>query len=82
MEKEARYEDLVADCKKAGWRTHLFAVEVGARGYASQSLLTLLNKLGIQRRSSKRMITNISDCPEMLVLDMAEENRRGMDKQN
>ena len=62
MEKLARYEDLVADCKKAGWKTHLFAVEVGARGYASQSLLTLLNKLGIQRRSSKRMITNISDC--------------------
>ena len=27
------YETLAADCRKAGWDTHVFAVEVGARGY-------------------------------------------------
>jgi hypothetical protein len=31
-EKTAKYEDLEMECRKNGWKTRFFAVEVGARG--------------------------------------------------
>ena len=62
LEKKGRYDVLVSECRSAGWRVDFFAVEVGARGYAANSLLTCLNKLGIRPRASKRIITNSSNC--------------------
>ena len=44
--KTIKYSDLVALCQKAGWTVSFFAVEVGARGYASVSLRRCLAKLG------------------------------------
>ena len=32
------YNDLLGECRNRGWSAHLFAVEVGARGYTAQSL--------------------------------------------
>ena len=61
-EKEARYEGLAADCRKAGWRTYVFAVEVGARGYAADSLLTCLRRLGVKSRVVKKITTSVSNC--------------------
>ena len=61
MEKEGKYQGLVAECKNAGWRTYLFAVEVGARGYAADSLLTCLKRLGVHARSAKKICSNASD---------------------
>ena len=50
-EKLGRYEILRKDCISTGWKVHLFAIEVGVRGYAACSLRTCLSKLGFTHRS-------------------------------
>ena len=61
QEKEAKYEVLAGDCRKVGWKTFVFAVEVGARGYVSDPFITCLRRLGIQSRSMKRITTAASN---------------------
>ena len=51
-----RYNDLRADCERAGWKCHLFAVEVGARGYTAHSLSSCLRALGLRQRSLRRCL--------------------------
>ena len=36
--KRAKYANLVAECRRNGWKAHCEPVEVGCRGFASQSL--------------------------------------------
>ena len=43
------------------WKVHLFAIEVGVRGYAACSLRTCLSKLGFTHRSLRRIIKKASD---------------------
>jgi len=33
-----KYQELVADCRKNGWRTRCMPVEMGSRGFAGHSL--------------------------------------------
>ena len=56
LAKLARYTDLEADCELAGWKVHLFAVEVGARGYTAQSLPSCLRALGLKNRPLRKCI--------------------------
>ena len=44
------YNGLLGDCRSAGWSAHLFAIEVGARGYTAQSLPACLRSLGLRNR--------------------------------
>ena len=55
-DKFARYTDLEADCELAGWKVHLFAVEVGARGYTAQSLSSCLRALGLKNQPLRKCI--------------------------
>ena len=61
LAKLARYTDLEADCISAGWKVHLFAVEVGARGYAAQSLSSCLKALGLKCRPLNKCVQTASD---------------------
>ena len=45
--KLAKYAELVAACRLAGWKVSFFVVEVGARGFASVSLRSCFFKLGL-----------------------------------
>ena len=56
LAKLARYTDLEADCEAAGWKVHLFAVEVGARGYTAQSLTSCLRVLGLKNRPLRKCL--------------------------
>ena len=60
--KLLRYADLLADCVSAGWRPHLYAVEVGARGYASESLQRCLRILGLNEQRVKRCVKEASEA--------------------
>ena len=60
-EKLAKYTTLVADCQIANWKVHLFAVEVGARGYAAQSLTTCLRLLGLKGRPLRTCVEAAGD---------------------
>ena len=54
------YEDLLKDCINAGWKVHLFAIEVGARGYAVCSLRSYLSRLGFTQRTVRDIIKKAS----------------------
>ena len=56
LAKLARYTDLEADCEAAGWKVHLFAVEVGARGNTAQSLTSCLRALGLKNRPLRKCL--------------------------
>ena len=45
--KTDKYSELVNMCRNRNWTVFFFAVEVGARGFASSSLRTCFSKLGI-----------------------------------
>ena len=53
-EKMEKYAKLATDCRELGWQVHLFAVEVGARGYAAYSLQQCLKKLGLDWQKTKK----------------------------
>ena len=60
--KLSKYVDLVTECEVAGWKSHLFAVEVGARGYASESLNRCLRALGLNKQRVKRCTKEASEA--------------------
>ena len=47
MFKQTKYGELKKLCELAGWKVIVMAVEVGARGFASSSLKSCFQKLGI-----------------------------------
>ena len=59
-EKISRYEGLLKDCINAGWKVHLFAIEVGACGYASCLLRSCLSRLGFIQRTVRDIIKKAS----------------------
>ena len=60
-EKLTRYTDLAASCRENGWRVHLFAVEVGARGFTAQSLTSCLRALRLKNRPLKNCVKVVGD---------------------
>ena len=57
----AKWSDLGMLCSKNGWQVVCFPVEVGARGYAGQSLNTCLRKLGLGRQRTKTVVRKAAD---------------------
>ena len=54
--KKANYTELLDLCKEKGWHTWLFPVEVGVRGFCSQSVCRLMTAVGTSGRDRKRAI--------------------------
>jgi hypothetical protein len=46
--KKGKYQDLADTCKERGWKTWVFPVEVGCRGFPSQSVWKMLGAVGIK----------------------------------
>ncbi|KAL2099527.1 hypothetical protein ACEWY4_003921 [Coilia grayii] len=44
--KRARYADLAADCREAGWKAVTCPIEVGCRGFVGSSTVRLLRDIG------------------------------------
>ena len=58
--KKAKYTELL----EKGWRTWLFPVEVGVRGFCSQSVCRLITAVGTSGRDRKRAIQSFSQAAE------------------
>ena len=54
--KYFKYSGLLRAIKMRGWGVDFFAIEVGARGYASTSLLSALKALGFNAKSSRSIV--------------------------
>ena len=62
--KREKYQELVEDCRRKGWRTRRMPVEVGSRGFASHSLNKAYGTLGITSANRRRAIGNNMEAAE------------------
>ena len=53
--------DLGVLCRENGWQVLCFPVEVGVRGYAGESLLRCIKKLGLGKQRSKTLVRKAAD---------------------
>jgi len=51
-------------CKERGWHTWLYPVEIGARGFPSQSLWRMLRDIGVRGAQRKRAVGKLSQAAE------------------
>ena len=56
-----RHAELAAKYERLGWKSHLFAVEVGARGYAAKSVVSCLSKLGLSTTDCRSVSSAAAD---------------------
>ena len=63
--KLSRYSGLVAQCRNNGWHCELFAVEVGARGFISSSMLSCLTRFGLSGRRIRKAARELSRAAEV-----------------
>ncbi|XP_038147774.1 uncharacterized protein LOC119787807 [Cyprinodon tularosa] len=62
--KRAKYTELVAECRRNGWKARCEPIEVGCRGFAGRSLHRVLGLLGICGLQRRRATKNILEAAE------------------
>ncbi|XP_066296191.1 uncharacterized protein [Branchiostoma lanceolatum] len=62
--KKLKYEELVQQYRENGWRTHLYPVEVGVRGFVGASLLRLCRDLQILGKAQAQLVRQVSEEAE------------------
>ena len=62
--KKAKYEALAEECRDSGWRTTIFPVEVGCRGFPSQSVWRMFGALGIRGKAWKAAVHSLVTADE------------------
>ena len=62
--KKAKYEDLVQECRQAGWNAWNYPVEVGCRGFPAPSLGKMFQDVGIVGQARKLAIKKVSHAAE------------------
>ena len=62
--KREKYQELVEDCWRNGWRTRCMPVEVGCRGFAGHSLSKAYGTLDITGANQRRAIGTSVEAAE------------------
>ena len=62
--KKTKYEDLANICRDRGWKTWIFPVEVGCRGFPSQSVWKMMGAAGIKGRTRKSAVHVLGKAAE------------------
>ena len=62
--KKAKYTELVDLCRQRWWRTWLFPVEVGVRGFCSQCICRQMTAVGTTGREKRNAIQKLSQTAE------------------
>ena len=60
FDKIARYEALCVSIRENGWRHHLFAIEVGARGYCAYNVRSCFRRLGLNTKETKVVLSELT----------------------
>ena len=60
FDKIARYEALCVSIRENGWRHHLFAIEVGARGYSAYNVRSCFRRLGLNAKETKVVLSELT----------------------
>lgn len=62
--KLSKYKDLAEDCTRQGWKTTVFPLEIGCRGFPAQSLWKMLGAVGIWDKARKTASQALSKATE------------------
>jgi len=62
--KMAKYEGLCRELHRRGYKTHLHAVEVGARGFCGSSAYSLLKWLGLPSQRRVKYLRQMAETAE------------------
>jgi len=62
--RKAKFAELLIECRERGFRTWLFPIEVGARGFCSQTVCRLMAAIGTTGRDRRRTIQRLSQAAE------------------
>ena len=62
--KRSKYQELAEMCREKGYKTWIFPVEVGCRGFPAQSVWRALGALGIKGRARKCSVQALSKAAE------------------
>ncbi|KAG1932793.1 hypothetical protein F2P79_020826 [Pimephales promelas] len=76
--KKAKYSELAAECREAGWKMTVHPVEVGCRGFLGVSTIHLLREAGVTGRRLRRATKDLAeeaekgDVPELKERNVGE----------
>ena len=62
--KKQKYQNLAEVCQDNGWKTWIFPVEVGCRGFPAQSAWKMFGALGINGRARKAAVQALAKSAE------------------
>ena len=62
--KRAKYSDLAAECREAGWKTVICPVEVGCRGFVGSSTARLLRDMGCTGAAHRKAMKELAEEAE------------------
>lgn len=62
--KRAKYQELVEECRRQGWRTRCEPLEVGCRGFAGRSLSKVFTLLGLTGEAKRKAIRSATEAAE------------------
>ena len=62
--KRSKYQELVEQCQRGGWRTRCMPIEVGCRGFAGRSLCRAYTLLGITGAEKRKAIRTAMEAAE------------------
>lgn len=64
FERKKKYNELVEDCTEKGWKSCIFPVEVGCRGFVGKSTQQLLKRFGITGSKQKAALRELAEEAE------------------
>ncbi|KAJ8356842.1 hypothetical protein SKAU_G00196360 [Synaphobranchus kaupii] len=59
--KKTKYSELAAECREAGWKTTIYPVEIGCRGFVGQSTTRLLRDAGVAGGKLKKATKELAE---------------------
>ena len=62
--KKLKYQELADVCRDRGWKTWVFPVEVGCRGFPAQSAWKMFGALGVKGRARKAAVHALAKAAE------------------
>ena len=62
--KKAKYEELVQQCREAGWQAWNYPIEVGCRGFPAPSLWKMFQDMGVVGKQRKMAVKLIAKAAE------------------
>ena len=62
--KKAKYSELAAECRNAGWKTTIYPVEMGCRGFVGLSTIRLLKETGVTGGTLKKATKELAEEAE------------------